>query len=282
VRRYQLQDWPEDRLPLCSNSACGCVIENGQWYGIPDETTRILCLGCSTDTQTIQVVRAEYTEAARQLLPKTKQRKPRQPRPPAAPRRRQPAASRANLKRGKPFKYPGVPCRSCGQEFQPTAHGRTRTVYCSVACFAEGRRTRSLIQTCPACDQTFMPKHGRPQAPQVCCSRSCARYWFQGGRRNPAPRPVMWSSAWGLMGCRNCGRSDRKHRGQGYCPACYRRLRNPPSGARKQEPKRGLGSFEIVSNGAISVVDGGSDATSGMEEGTYEMSGEAESEGNGG
>lgn len=223
MKRHQLHDWPEDRLPRCTAESCGCVIENGQWYTIPEGTSRVLCLACSTDPQRLLEARTlQERENWRRLT--------------TAERQKQRAADAQKVR--PTAEYGPRPCLVCRQWIRVKVHvGRVQR-YCSVACFEIGRRKHAKTLVCPSCDQTFMPKRVRGGQQQRCCSRSCARYWASGQQRNPHPVPVLWSAMWGLVGCRACGSAQHKHRGQGYCPACYQRL--------VVRPKR---SSEIISKG---------------------------------
>ena len=255
--RHVLRGWPEDRLPVCAAPTCGRTIDNGDVYAILSGTVKLVCLSCALDPsirnatlglmveQAITHEREARARRARVSAVRTRQDtriharsrtvvvKPKKP--PGQPK---------NLKRGHGFRYPPHPCRFCGVVFQPratriaTPAGLVRgpQPYCSISCSVRDRRPTYLLLVCPACDQRFCPKKGSSARPQVCCSRSCARWWFPRRLRNPNPRPVVWSRAWGDA-CRRCGRADRRHRGQGYCPGCYRKSRTVGAG-RAREPRQ--------------------------------------------
>lgn len=248
--RYVLNDWPEDRLPVCSAPTCDREIKNGDPYAILDGTIKLLCLSCALDPcireetlarMAVDAVRREREAKERRVTQhRTQQQRSKKITQksrtvvtrPQNPREHPPRSSQPS-----PFLYPPHPCRFCATVFQPRAvkilvDGRRvqgPQPYCSVSCSTQGRAYTGSKMICPACDQVFSPKRGTSEVPQVCCSRSCARWWFPRRLRNPNPTPLRWSSAWG-DGCRACGRSDRRHRGQGYCPGCYRRLRVPGQG----------------------------------------------------
>lgn len=262
--RYVLQGWPEDRLPVCSSPICDREIQNGHPYAILHGTVKILCLSCAHDPlvrdATLGVLATETLVREREAKDRRRLQRTRNPRPatrvtqkartvevrPQKPPE-QPKRVQTNEPYRPPFKYPPHPCRFCTREFQPRATNRLKNgtrvpepqPYCSISCSVRGRRKNYRDRICPACDRVFYPRRGSHDRPQVCCSRSCARWWFPRGLRNPNPKPLVWSRSWG-DGCRQCGRSDRRHKGQGYCPGCYikHRIRGAPRGKETKLPDR--------------------------------------------
>lgn len=240
--RHVLKNWTGDRLPVCAAPTCGRTIGNGDPYAVLIGTVKLVCLSCALDPFMRDAVLTEMTAQAvarereardrRVALAASRERKSRVTRRKSrrvVVRPKKPPAPRPRTAR---YRYPPHPCRWCGVVFQPKATRvsqdgvrlRGPQPYCSVACSVRGRRTEQQLRVCPACDQVFAPKQGSHRRLQTCCSRACARWWFPRGLKNPHPRPVLWSRSWGTS-CRACGKSDRRHKGQGYCVGCYRHHR---------------------------------------------------------
>lgn len=152
-------------------------------------------------------------------------------------------------------------CKNCGAVFMVPWYRRSRTV-CSLRCVhvMAGRASAAKVKTgprhhswkggrtarsyrrvalvgravaCQICGPTDRklevhhvngnPLDNRPSNLQVVC-RSCHRKIHRTHERFPQIGD-SWAFKWDR--CRDCGRTDRRHRGRGYCRTCYmRRKRN--------------------------------------------------------
>ena len=249
---FTLQGWPEDRLPTCSAPTCGREIKNGEPYVVLEGTIKLVCRSCALDpymreaTLTEMVTTAVAAEQAahvrrRALSAQQQRQSTRITRRARRVRVRPEPPSTVIRPRGNQrFRYPPHPCAGCGRIFQPRSTERkdgTRgpQQHCSISCAATTRRSQDQRSVCPACERPFRPTRTRKAGPQICCSRSCGQWWRRHDTPNPSPPDLVWSRSWGPC-CRACGSSDRKHRGQGYCPACYRRY-SVPGQPRASEPQ---------------------------------------------
>lgn len=115
---------------------------------------------------------------------------------------------------------PDRTCVLCGTVFRPHAQRRDHQQrYCSAPCAMQARRKPRPL-TCRVCNRTFTSTSTRPSRPQVYCSKSC-RWYGTRNRENPSPPVLRWTRRYGA--CRCCGSTTRRHRGRGFCTACYQR-----------------------------------------------------------
>lgn len=213
--------WREDALPSCSAPTCNREIKNGDRYGIPRGSIYLLCQSCYLSPQVREDPRPVFGPPlpARSRVRRRVIRTQEEQR--AAWRER--ARAKARARRAAPDLSKAIPCPVCLEPFVPATYGKPRlTRFCSRKCSSRGRERTSVIQVpsvCPACGQSFWPTNPGVGVTN-CCSLSCARYHFW-GKTNPNPVPRPWT--WTYPRCLDCGRTDRRPKGRGYCSVCYTR-----------------------------------------------------------
>ena len=192
---HTLRGWPEDRLPVCSLSACGREIANGSRYVIPAGSILMLCLDCAQSTQRLESAQRAAAQRAAEQAQRVKDQawKQRQARlaegglsgserARRAPRRPSPPLSTT------PLPAPAI-CPVCAEPFTPRPYSKRRgdQVYCSVTCFNRRNGPGSTIP-CPICGHMFYPaSQGTARERKRFCSQACAA---RDRSRGPLPPAV--------------------------------------------------------------------------------------------